>query len=91
MLNTRCRDHQERRRLCQFLGHEQLTVVARLGHHAVPSVVEVLKILDKSPLDVEQEILQHTVLQRSSLQDPELAEQLVEVLTPLSQTEGKCR
>ena len=41
----------------------------------VDSVVEVLKILDKSLPDVEQvievpKILQHTVLQRSSLQEP---------------------
>ena len=47
----------------------------------VDSVVEVLKILDKSLPDVEQvievpKILQHTVLQRSSLQEPQLAEQL---------------
>ena len=53
----------------------------------VDSVVEVLKILDKSLPDVEQvievpKILQHTVLQRSSLQEPQLAEQLVEVPTP---------
>ena len=53
----------------------------------VDSVVEVLKILDKSLPDVEQvikvpKILQHTVLQRPSLQEPQLAEQLVEVPTP---------
>ena len=46
-----------------------------------------VKILDKSLPDVEQvievpKILQHTVLQRSSLQEPQLAEQLVEVPTP---------
>ena len=53
----------------------------------VDSVVEVLKILDKSLPDVEQvievpKILQHTVSQRSSLQEPQLAEQLVDVPTP---------
>ena len=53
----------------------------------VASVEEVLKILDKSLPDVEQvievpKILQHTVLQHSSLQEPQLAEQLVEVPTP---------
>ena len=53
----------------------------------VDSVVEVLKILDKSVPDVEQvievpKILQHVALQRSSLQEPQLAEQLVEVPTP---------
>ena len=65
--------------------------VVQLLHVPVPqpvdSVVEVLKILDKSLPDVEQvievpKILQHTVLQRSSLQEPQLAEQLVEVPTP---------
>ena len=65
--------------------------VVQLLHVPVPqlvdSVVEVLKILDKSLLDVEQvievpKILQHKVLQRSSLQEPQLAEQLVEVPTP---------
>ena len=65
--------------------------VVQLLHVPVPqpvdSVVEVLKILDKSLLDVEQvievpKILQHTVLQSSSLQEPQLAEQLVEVPTP---------
>ena len=65
--------------------------VVQLLHVPVPqpvdSVVEVLKILDKSFPDVEQvievpKILQHTVLQRSSLQEPQLAEQLVEVPTP---------
>ena len=65
--------------------------VVQLLHVPVPqpvdSVVEVLKILDKSFPDVEQVIevpmiLQHTVLQRSSLQEPQLAEQLVEVPTP---------
>ena len=55
--------------------------------HQVDSVVEVLKILDKSLPNVEQvievpKILQHTVLQHSSLQEPQLAEQLVEVPTP---------
>ena len=55
--------------------------------HQVDSVVEVLKILDKSLPDVEQvievpKILQQTVLHRSSLQEPQLAEQLVEVSTP---------
>ena len=65
--------------------------VVQLLHVPVPqmvdSVVEVLKILDKSFPDVEHvievpKILQHTVLQRSSLQEPQLAEQLVEVPTP---------
>ena len=65
--------------------------VVQLLHVPVPqmvdSVVEVLKILDKSVSDVEQvievpKILQHTALQRSSLQEPQLAEQLVEVPTP---------
>ena len=65
--------------------------VVQLLHVPVPqpvdSVVELLKILDKSLPDVEQvikvpKILQHTVLQRSSLQEPQLAEQLVEVPTP---------
>ena len=65
--------------------------VVQLLHVPVPqpvdSVVEVLKILDKSLSDVEQvievpKILQHTVLQRSTLQEPQLAEQLVEVPTP---------
>ena len=65
--------------------------VVQLLHVPVPqmvdSVVEVLKILDKSFPDVEQvievpKILQHTVLQRSSLQEPQLAEQLVDVPTP---------
>ena len=46
-----------------------------------------MKILDKSLPDVEQvievpKILQHTVLQRSSHQEPQLAEQLVDVPTP---------
>ena len=64
----------------------------------VDSVVAVLKILDKSLPDVEQvievpKILQHTVSQRSSLQEPQLAEQLVDVpapspaLAPVPQTE----
>ena len=65
--------------------------VVQLLHVPVPqkvdSVVEVLKILDKSVPDVEQvievpKILQHVALQRSSLQEPQLAEQLVEVPTP---------
>ena len=65
--------------------------VVQLLHVPVPqmvdSVVEVLKILDKFFPDVEQvievpKILQHTVLQRSSLQESQLAEQLVEVRTP---------
>ena len=52
----------------------------------VDSVVKVLKILDKSLPDVEQaievpKILQHTVLQRSSLQEPQMVEQLVTVPT----------
>ena len=52
----------------------------------VDSVVEVLKILDKSLPDVEQvievpKILQHTVLQRSSLQEPQMVDQLVTVPT----------
>ena len=52
----------------------------------VDSVVEVLKILDKSLPDVEQvievpKILQHTVLQRSSLQEPQMVDQLVTVST----------
>ena len=50
----------------------------------VDSVVEVRKILDNLLPDVEQvikvpKILQHTVLQRSSLQEPQTAEQLVAV------------
>ena len=45
---------------------------------------EVLKILDKLVPDVEQvieapKILQHTVPQRSCLQEPQMAEQLVAV------------
>ena len=65
--------------------------VVQLLHVPVPqmvdSVLEVLKILDKSVLDVEQvievpKILQHVALQRSSLQEPQLAELLVEVPTP---------
>ena len=52
----------------------------------VDSVVEVLKILDKSLPDVEKvievpKILQHTVLQRSSLQEPQMVDQLVTVPT----------
>ena len=52
----------------------------------VDSVVEVPKILDKSLPDVEQvievpKILQHTVLQRSSLQEPQMVDQLVTVPT----------
>ena len=48
------------------------------------SVVEVLKILDKSFPDVEQvievpKIFPHTVPQRSSLLEPQMVEQLVEV------------
>ena len=48
----------------------------------VDSVVEVLKILDKSLPDDEQvievpKILPHTVLQRSSLQEPQMVDQLV--------------
>ena len=67
--------------------------VVQLLHVPVPqmvdSVVEVLKILDKSVPDVEQvievpKILQHVALQRSSLQEPQLAEQLVEVPTIVS-------
>ena len=66
--------------------------VVQLLHVPVPqmvdSVVEVLKILDKSVPDVEQvievpKILQHVALQRSSLQEPQLAKQLVEVPTPV--------
>ena len=63
--------------------------VVPLLHAPVPqtldSVVEVLKILDKSLPDVEQQvlevpkILQHTVPQRSSLLEPQMAEQLVAV------------
>ena len=50
----------------------------------VDSVVEVLKILDNSLPDVEQvievpKILQHTVPHCSSLLEPQMAEQLVEV------------
>ena len=50
----------------------------------VDSVGEVLKILDKLVPDVEQvievpKIHQHTVPQRSSLQEPQMAEQLVAV------------
>ena len=61
---------------------------SRFSHAPVPqtvdSVGEVLKILDKLVPDVEQvievpKILQHTVPQRSSLQEPQMAEQLVEV------------
>ena len=57
-----------------------------LAPQTVDSVVEVLKILDKSLPDVEQaievpKILQHTVLQRSSLQDPQMVDQLVTVPT----------
>ena len=57
--------------------------VLSLLHVPVPqtvdSVVERLKILDKSLPAVEQvievpKILQHTVLQRSSLQEPQLVE-----------------
>ena len=64
--------------------------VVQLLHVPVPhqgdSVVEVLKILDKSLPDVEQiievpKILQHTVLQRSSLQEPQMVNQLVTVPT----------
>ena len=64
--------------------------VVPLLHVPVPqmvdSVVEVLKILDKSLPDVEQvievpKILQHTVLQRSSLQEPQMVDQLVTVPT----------
>ena len=64
--------------------------VVQLLHVPVPqpvdSVVEVLKILDKSLPDVEQvievpKILQHTVLQRSSLQEPQIVDQLVSVPT----------
>ena len=48
------------------------------------SVGEVLKILDKLVPDVEQvievpKIIQHTVPQRSSLLEPQMAEQLAEV------------
>ena len=62
--------------------------VLPLLHAPVPqtvdSVEEVLKILDKLVPDVEQVIevpksLQHTVPQRSSLQEPQMAEQLVAV------------
>ena len=62
--------------------------VVPLLHAPVPqpvdSVVEVLKILDKSLPDVEQvievpKILQHTVPQRSSLLKPQMAERMVEV------------
>ena len=62
--------------------------VVQLLHVPVPqpvdSVVEMLKILDKSLPDVEQvievpKILQHTVLQRSSLQEPQMVDQLVTV------------
>ena len=63
--------------------------VVPLLHALVPqkvgSVVEVLKILDKSLLDVEQvievpKIVLHKVPQRSPLLEPQTAEQLVEVL-----------
>ena len=53
----------------------------------VDSVVEVRKILDNLLPDVEQvievpTILPHTVPQRSSLQEPQMAEQLVAVGSP---------
>ena len=62
--------------------------VLPLLHAPVPqtvdSVEEVLQILDKLVLGVEQvvevpKILQHTIPQRSSLQEPQMAEQLVAV------------
>ena len=65
-----------------------LTPVLPLLHDPVPqtvdSVGEVLKILDKLVPDVEQvievpKILQHTVSSRSSLLEPQMAEQLVAV------------
>ena len=54
--------------------------------HQVDSVVDMLKILDKLLPDVEQvievpKILQHTVPHRSSLLEPQMAEQLAEVPT----------
>ena len=67
--------------------------VAPLLHTCVPqmvdSVAEVLKIFDTSLPDVEQvievpTIILHTVPLRSSLLEPQMAEQLVEVPAPSS-------
>ena len=84
LADVRPQERGPRRIVEQFV--DSVPVVPLL-HTPVPqvvdSVVEVLKIFDRSLPDVEQVIevpkILHTVPQRSSLLEPQMVEQLVEV------------